>query len=269
MGRIILCNKVKAVNPLYITRGSINIYTIEELSYYLYNNVYLLDDSIINQTTFNWIRTEVGLPNLADILESMDINIKKCVMAILKYTGFLSERDIENTGKLLNEIEGQPIIKRKLIKCEHLMKNKRYNEAIMMYKNLLNSIEGEDFEKVYNNLGTAYTGLFLYLDAVEYYIKAYEINKNPVIYREILNALTFLPESEVKKVMELLDISESEISAAKKEVKEVIEASSGNEMEKIENVLKLKEDTAVSSYYEGLTEIVRGWKKDYITYSGC
>lgn len=269
MGRIILCNKTKASTPLYISRGSVNIYTIEELSYYLYNNMYLIDDSIINSNTFEWIRRETGLTQLADLLESMDMNIRKCVMTILRYTGYLSEDDIENAGNLLNEIEGQPIIKRKLIKCEYLLRNQRYSEAIVLYKNLIDNVDEVELEKLYNNMGTAYTGLFLYSQAIKYYMKAYEIKHNPTIYREILNALTFLPDEEAQIILKELNISENELETAKVRVKEMVESSNGEEIQKIEKVLKLKEDTEVSSYYEGLSGILREWKKDYIMYSGC
>ena len=43
MGSLILCYKKKAKQPYEITRIHRKIYTIEELCYYLCNNLYLID----------------------------------------------------------------------------------------------------------------------------------------------------------------------------------------------------------------------------------
>ena len=45
MSGYILCQVKRAKNPYYISNISTNIYSIEELCYYLYHNIYLLDRS--------------------------------------------------------------------------------------------------------------------------------------------------------------------------------------------------------------------------------
>ena len=49
MSGYILCQVKKAEKPFFIENISTNIYSIEELCYYLYNNLYLIDSSLINQ----------------------------------------------------------------------------------------------------------------------------------------------------------------------------------------------------------------------------
>ena len=49
MGSLILCYKKKAKQPYEITRIHRKIYTIEELCYYLCNNLYLIDYTIMNE----------------------------------------------------------------------------------------------------------------------------------------------------------------------------------------------------------------------------
>lgn len=60
MGSLILCHNKKASQPYKITRIHRKIYTIEELCYYLYNNLYLIDYTIMNEKICeccirNWI----------------------------------------------------------------------------------------------------------------------------------------------------------------------------------------------------------------------
>ena len=49
MSGYILCQLKRAEIPYYIENISTNIYSIEELCYYFYHNIYLLDESILNE----------------------------------------------------------------------------------------------------------------------------------------------------------------------------------------------------------------------------
>ena len=48
MSDYILCQVKRASLPFYVENISKNIYSIEELCYYFYKNIYLIDESIIN-----------------------------------------------------------------------------------------------------------------------------------------------------------------------------------------------------------------------------
>ncbi len=43
MGELILCRQSIAANPYFIEDGALNVYSLEELSYYIAHNVYLLN----------------------------------------------------------------------------------------------------------------------------------------------------------------------------------------------------------------------------------
>ena len=61
MSGYILCQVKRAKNPYYISNISTNIYSIEELCYYLYHNIYLLDETIINEQLLVWMKEELHL----------------------------------------------------------------------------------------------------------------------------------------------------------------------------------------------------------------
>ena len=65
MSGYILCQVKKAEKPFYIENISTNIYSIEELCYYLYNNLYLVDSSLISSKLCAWLEEELELPKLA------------------------------------------------------------------------------------------------------------------------------------------------------------------------------------------------------------
>ena len=64
MSGYILCQVKRAKNPYYISSISTNIYSIEELCYYLYHNIYLLDETIINEQLLVWMKEELHLRRL-------------------------------------------------------------------------------------------------------------------------------------------------------------------------------------------------------------
>ena len=45
----ILCQTKRAKLPYFIENISTNVYSIEELCYYLYHNLYLIDQTIMNE----------------------------------------------------------------------------------------------------------------------------------------------------------------------------------------------------------------------------
>ena len=60
-----LCQVRLAKNPYYIESISTNIYSIEELCFYLQNNIYLIDQTIVNEKLCKWVRDELGLERLS------------------------------------------------------------------------------------------------------------------------------------------------------------------------------------------------------------
>ena len=49
MSGYILCQTKKAEIPYYIENISTNVYSLEELCYYFYHNLYLVDETILNE----------------------------------------------------------------------------------------------------------------------------------------------------------------------------------------------------------------------------
>ena len=66
MGNLILCHDRHAAHPYEISRIHCRIFTIEELCYYLCNNLYLIDYTIMNEPLCTWLEEELGMKELAD-----------------------------------------------------------------------------------------------------------------------------------------------------------------------------------------------------------
>ena len=111
MGGYILCQVRKAQMPYYIESISTNIYTIEELCYYLYHNIYLLDDTIINEQLCDWIRKELGLEKLYHKLyRTLENNesIGNFILSVFKEINYLNHSEFKEMNQQLEALEAQP-----------------------------------------------------------------------------------------------------------------------------------------------------------------
>ena len=70
MSGYILCQTKTADSPYFIENISTNIYTLEELCYYLFHNLYLVDETVMNERLCVWIQDELNLPRLAARLKA-------------------------------------------------------------------------------------------------------------------------------------------------------------------------------------------------------
>ena len=66
MGQVILCCGAYAKHPFFLKEECLNLYSAEELCYYVFENSYLLDDSFVSEKLADFIQTELKLPELAD-----------------------------------------------------------------------------------------------------------------------------------------------------------------------------------------------------------
>ena len=71
MGNLILCHDRHAAHPYEITRIHCRIFTIEELCYYLCNNLYLIDYTIMNGQLCDWLDEELEMKALASELRDV------------------------------------------------------------------------------------------------------------------------------------------------------------------------------------------------------
>ena len=70
MNYITLCT-IHTEKPYYIKEVNKNIYSIEELSYYLYNYLYLIDDTFFSDTLIDYIENELKQTTIASGLKQI------------------------------------------------------------------------------------------------------------------------------------------------------------------------------------------------------
>ena len=209
MSSIILCNKTKAKKPYYIDDIHLNIYTIEELCFYICNNIYLIDYKIISDRLILWIKDELDMEDLSLNLEKKSVKESpaRFVWEILSYTGFCEEDELDEIVSILVEIKDEKEEEQRKKKADNYLKNGKNYFAIREYEYILQNIKDNNlgntfYGKVYHNNAVAYARMFLFKNALENFEKAYNLTRTKESLKEYIACAYFiLGEDEYKKLI--------------------------------------------------------------------
>lgn len=215
MGSLILCHKKKAKHPYEISRIHRRIYTIEELCYYLCNNLYLIDYTIINDQLCNWIGEELELSQLAELLDEILKNhgsVEQFVLQILNASHIYTQGELSHIQNVLEKLKNQKEVERQKYKADSLMESGELESAILVYMSIINEERDDTVEprfcgRVHACLAAAYGRAFLYEESARMYEKAYKICEDRTMLEGYLYAsYRYLPHDEYQKM-----ITESEV----------------------------------------------------------
>lgn len=180
MGGYILCQTKKAETPYFIGNISTNIYSLEELCYYFYHNLYLIDGTIINEELCKWIEEELELPKLAAKIRphlGKFAAVEDVLYPVFKEINYLTYEELRVLNGMIQKMNRETVLVRLKQKADAMIENGMYVNGIQVYQEILKrddlSEAPEGFEeRIYHNLGSAYSYLFLMEKALEYFWKA-------------------------------------------------------------------------------------------------
>ena len=196
MGSLILCHKKKAKHPYEISRIHKRVYTIEELCYYLCNNLYLIDYTIMNEQLCVWLDEELEMPGLAGQLRDvirLHGSVEKFVVTILKDSKIYKDPEMIRIQNTLERLKNQKDIEKQKYKADNLLESGEIEEAILVYQAILNqekdeSVDDKFYGRIYAGLGAAYGKLFLYQESARMYDRAYQICEDKALLKPYLYA---------------------------------------------------------------------------------
>lgn len=193
MEALILCGQPLAAIPFYLENASLNVYSLEELSYYIENNLYLLDTDFMSAELCTWVEKELSLGELAGRMRQIAENhgtLSEFVLAVLAESGYCSVTSQKQIAQALREMEYKSEFERGKLRADRYQENGKYLGSIMEYRRLLETEEENTIlvGDVWHNMGNAYARLFLFEEAAACFQKAYEQNRNPESMRECLCA---------------------------------------------------------------------------------
>lgn len=155
-----LCRAKAAKHPFYIESIDINIYTIEELCFYLWKNVSLLDESILNEKLCDWLEGELGMQRLAfhlrEKLKDAE-SIAELVLPVFREVRYLNAAEMYAVKEQIGKLEVQTEDIRRKIRADLLVNYGMYSGAVSLYRQIL------------QNRNQGKTGLQFYAGCTEQY----------------------------------------------------------------------------------------------------
>lgn len=210
MGSLILCHRKRAKHPYEVSRIHKHIYTIEELCYYLCNNLYLIDYTIMNEQLCHWIADELELENMADALINVLRNqgtVEQFVLKVLEEAKIYTPGELAHIQNVLQKLKNQKDVERQKFKADKLMESGELESAILIYISIVNgewdmSMDKRFYGRVYACLAAAYGKSFLYEEAANMYEKAYKLCEDAGMLESYLYACgKYMPVEEYQKMV--------------------------------------------------------------------
>lgn len=208
-----LCLVKQAEKPYFIENIRTGIYSLEELCFYLCNNICLIDESILNEGLCDWIRDELGLTRLyRQLYEQLEKQSGAAffVLPIFREAGYLSHAEMREFQERLAKLEVQSDDMKQKLRGDYLFREKMYARAIGEYRGILSrrnpgKLGTQFYAAVLNNLGASYAGLFQFETAAECFRESYELMKTKETLRKYVSALPlFLDEEECRERLDRL-----------------------------------------------------------------
>lgn len=197
MGKLILCSGKRTDRPYVLPATGRRIYSIEELCYYIYNNIYSIDETLFSDSLVDWIGTELCLISRA---EKLDVSLrqgadyKTLLAVVLCSSDYYSEQEIKNLLVTVDDIRTMPPVKRWFIKANSFLQGKQYAEAVAQYDRILISEESADlspkeYGDILHNQAIAVLQIYGLERALDLFLQAYERNHREETFRQYLYTL--------------------------------------------------------------------------------
>lgn len=192
MGQYLLCGAV-AEHPYYVKLLGIRLYSAEELCYYIYNNLSLIDESFISQALLLFLREEVKMAETADKIERVyqtPADLDSALMVILRDTGYYNELEMARFQEKAMRLRKQNPLERIRERGDQLFSRGRYESAIREYSRILfmkrdMRLKPYFYAQVLQHMGASYMQLGLCDEALECLEASYKEAQEQLVLKQM------------------------------------------------------------------------------------
>ena len=273
MGKLILCNGNLAEQPYYIKLTDTKLYSIEELCYYIYNNIEVITEEFFDDNLVHWIRSVLKLEERADKLITLleaKAGLKDYVVCVLCSADYYTETEIKQLLVIMDEWGNLTPIERKKKKADNYIKYRQYTEAVMEYEMILSSSEAAALDSIQygdliHNLALAQIYTIGLTGAARVFKQAYERNHNKETLKQYIYTLS------LSKQEEILNLEVSNYGISKEYLEQINneldsfyqEAETSDGYEVIENLVEYKDAGQIVPFYQLAGDLINEWKQEF------
>lgn len=217
MGRVILCDTRVATTSYIFPNTKIEVFSYEELCFYIYNNAALIAEEYIGVTMFNWIEDGLHLPELSNQLrvvkEKTSTDLTDLLTTILTYKEYYTMSEIKDFIFQLERMKGLAAPHFRKMQADGFLRYHKYLKASAIYDEILEQYPDLQNNKllgsIYHNRAVAMAHNFELEEAMKSYLKAYELTKDTKsIYQYLLLMATMKERKDIEVLAKFYDVGE-------------------------------------------------------------
>lgn len=277
--RTSLCVGEYSTTPYMIAGLDIHVYCVEELCYYIKENAFLIDTTLMNDGLLNWLSKHCGLKELADLLHPLvhrQGSFSQFVGTIEEFVGLYDEKTIAEICKVLKRSAGLTGIEKRKEQIDYLVEKKRFPAAIRGYDALLGMWDDTEMHEtqqlgdelraaLFHNKGVALAGMMLYFRAGQSFMEAYRLSGDEKEYFCFLATKRMeLGEKEyVAFASGQMEHYETAMELEKKINEIAGEFQEQPEFKRLEQLKEWRNGSEKQSYYEETALCIQGLKQSY------
>ncbi len=185
MAKIIVCSPKQAETPFTFLNTKVEIYTYEELCFYIYNNTVLISKTALSDKLWSWIRDELDMPGLADRLAGLANKTpfaQDLLVEILNYGDYYTPDEVKTYAAAWQKYRKLSPLQREKLKADGYLGYRRFIRASIIYDGIIEQeaeIQDKEFlGNVYHNRAVAAANNLDTEDAKRFFLKAYDLNSN-------------------------------------------------------------------------------------------
>ncbi|MDD3205921.1 MAG: hypothetical protein PHS74_09355 [Lachnospiraceae bacterium] len=271
MSKLILCIGEYAKTPYWIDRSEMNIYSIEELCYFIRENIVLLDKEFMRIELGSWLEKECGLKELGQELLScirQHASLNVFVSRIMRYAHYCSESEIQEMDQQITENAEMNNWEKRKTRVDFYFKNGRFAIALREYESLRKELNLEDRKlsaRISNNIGTIYAHLYAFDMAAVNFLRAYEEDEKEEYFFVYLAAKRMLLSEKEYVDFVAQEVEHYDISLQLEKTLENLNSlwEESDEKHMLEELNEWRNGKRVNEYYETVEQLTNQWKDVY------
>jgi len=270
MGELILCKKPIAAVPYYIEDVSLNIYSLEELCYYVAHNAYLINTEFACYELCGWIGREIGKDEEKALTTILDEEkpLHVFIETLLNMCDYLPGDEIRNVVEIISSFENKSPIECSKIRADRLLDKGNIVDAIYEYENILDRADKKEISKeflgdIWHNLAVCYSRLFFFNEASLCFEYAYQLNRKKISLEAMLCTYRCMRDEDGFNMQVAKYFVPEDLAAKIKKI--VTDTSTSADVKNFSTRLdKMRDDFyEEKSYKNQLGAIINRWKQEY------
>lgn len=271
MSGLLLCGKTTD-RPFYVKEAELNVYSMEELCYFIYNNVYMIGQDFFDDSLLKFIEDELELINTVKKLKDQRFRQEPAasmIKTVLDGCSYYSEAEKESLLNELKGLENMSLWEKMKMRADLMAEGGRLNRAEELYKKAISKVslmkDTNLTASLWNNLGVVHAKQFLFSEALSCFKRAYDMVKDDE-YRINFVSMAILMNNEesLEDIMTQYQITEDVIERHRYAI-QLAQKETGEEkrVHKIMEKLTYGSDMELSEFYKNSDDIIDIWKKEY------